>query len=186
MRMAEARRSDSRRNRARVLAAASEVFGRHGASASTEEVAALAGVGIATVFRHFPTKQALLEAVLQDKLDRMVGEAREIIAGGRPDGFFALFELFLARAREKRVVGDLLTHAGEGFRSSNEAGVAELWSSFSTLLRRGQEAGRVRPDVDLEDVQALLAGAHQALQSFGGDPVREQRLWDVLSDGLRR
>jgi len=180
-----AERADSQRNRLRVLAAAEEVFNEQGAAAITEEVARRAGVGIATVFRHFPTKQDLLEAVVLARLQRLVEAGRAILADGAPDGFFALFSLFMGEAAHKRVFGDVLTHAGESFKNANKAIVDELWASFASLIQRGQAAGLVRAGFDVADVRALLAGAHQALQVIGDDPDRQQRLFEVLRAGVR-
>jgi len=177
-------RADAVRNRARVLAAADAVFGEKGATASTEEVAARAGVGIATVFRHFPTKQGLLEAIVLARLERLLAVAESLVAEGG-DGFATLFALFVEEAVNKRVFGDVLTHAGEGFRTANTAIVDGLWAAFATLIARGQAAGQVRPGFDVDDVQILLAGAHQALQRAGDDPARRARLLAILLDGVR-
>src|SRR5690606_16641631 len=82
------RRADAVRNRARVLAAAEEVFDRLGGTASTAEIARVAGVGIGTVFRHFPTKQDLLAAIVKERLDRLWVEAEDLVAGDDPEAFF--------------------------------------------------------------------------------------------------
>jgi len=178
-------RADAVRNRARVLAAADAVFGEKGATASTEEVAARAGVGIATVFRHFPTKQDLLEAIVLARLERLLAVAETLVAEGGDDGFATLFARFVEEAVNKRVFGDVLTHAGEGFRTANTAIVDGLWAAFATLIARGQAAGQVRQGFDVDDVQILLAGAHQALQRAGDDPTRHARLLAILLDGVR-
>jgi AcrR family transcriptional regulator len=88
-------RADARANRARILDVAEEVFGQGGESASTEEVARLAGVGIATVFRHFPTKAALLEAVLARRFGRLREHAEELLGAGDPGQAFAGFFRYL-------------------------------------------------------------------------------------------
>src|ERR1051326_117868 len=90
-------RRDARTNRARILEVADEVFGRGGEAASTEEVARLAGVGIATVFRHFPTKAALLEAVLVARLERLRGEAEALAGAERPGPAFYDFFRYMVR-----------------------------------------------------------------------------------------
>ena len=180
-----AERADAQRNRLRILAAAEAVFGERGAAASTEEVAQQAGVGIATVFRHFPTKQRLLEAIVLVRLERLVDAAKHIVAEGRPDGFFTLFALFFEQASRKRDFGDVLTNADDGYRTANAALVEQLWSAYGTLIARGQAAGLIRPGFDAEDVRALLAGAHQSLQLIGDDPARRQRLLEILIDGVK-
>lgn len=178
-------RADSRRNRARLLEAANSVFGEKGAAASTEEVALRAGLGIGTLVRHFPTKQALLEAIVLARLERLVEAARTVLAESRPDGFFALFGLFLAEAQDKRALGEAVAAAGEAFRTAHSAILDELWAIYSTLILRGQAAGLIRPGFDADDVRALLAGAHQALLVVGDNPGRRQRLLDMLTDGVR-
>jgi AcrR family transcriptional regulator len=161
------------------------VFGQQGASASTEDVAALAGVGIATVFRHFPTKQALLEAIVLSRLEAMLVSAREIARRSDDTGFFDLFRAFVGEAGHKRVFGDVLTGASEDFRNANRVIVDELWAIFAQLTSRGQAAGKIRADIDIGDVRALLTGAHQAVHAIGDDPVRQQRLADMLLAGVR-
>ena len=94
-------RADARSNRARILDAAEEVFGRGGASASTEDVARLAGVGIGTVFRHFPAKAELLDAVLARRFDRM-RERAEALAGQRGPGPCAVRDVHRDRLRRAR------------------------------------------------------------------------------------
>ncbi len=178
-------RADARRNRQKVLDAAAIVFGQKGAAASTEEVAALASVGIATVFRHFPTKQALLEAIVLARIERLVAQSREIEASAGDDAFFTVFALFLEEAVNKRVFGDVVTGASDDFRAANRVVVEELWAVFARLIARGQQARLVRPDFDVADMRALLAGAHQALQVAGDDPARQRRLLEVLADGVR-
>jgi AcrR family transcriptional regulator len=168
-----------------VIDAALEIFGSKGAGASTEEVAARAGVGIATLFRHFPTKQALLEAVVLSRLERLVERGREIEANAGAGQFFTLFALFVEEASHKRVFGDVLTGASSEFRAANAAIVDEFWTIFGRLIARGQTGGLIRSDFDIGDLRALLAGAHQALQVAGDDPQRQQRLLAVLSDGVR-
>ena len=119
-------RADARTNRVRILEVADEVFGRGGESASTEEVARVAGVGIATVFRHFPTKAALLEAVLVWRFDGLRDQAAALLeAGGDGDGAAAA--------------------ASNGLRRA-----------VAALLHRAQRAGAVRDDVELPEVYALL------------------------------
>src|SRR5882762_3274914 len=94
-----AQRVDARANRGRILDVAEEVFGKGGESASTEEVALLAGVGIATVFRHFPTKAALLQAVLVRRFDRLREQAEALLDNTDPDiAFFDFFRHLVADA----------------------------------------------------------------------------------------
>lgn len=178
-----AERADARRNQQRVLDAAEAVFGEKGAAASTEEVAERAGVGIATVFRHFPTKQALLEAIVRARLERLVEAGDAIVAAGAPGGFFLLFALFFEQAGRKRDFGDVLSHASR--HAINAALIGQIGAAYVTLISRGQAAGLIRPGFDARDVSVLLAGAQQSLQVIGDDPERRQRLLDMLIAGIK-
>jgi AcrR family transcriptional regulator len=178
------RRADARDNRARVLAAAEEVFGRAGAAASTEDVARRAGVGIATVFRHFPTKVALLEAVWVAHVDRLVAYGdglRESADPGR--AFRDFFAHVVEDAATKLAIGDALLRAGsENSRDVDRASTA-LRRTVGTLLERAQRAGAVRDDVELPELYTLLVGASRAA-AVQPDPEVRARALAILFDGL--
>lgn len=178
------RRADARANRDRILDVAEEVFGKGGESASTEEVARLAGVGIGTVFRHFPTKAALLEAVLVRRLDRLRGQAEALL--GAPDpgqAFLGLFGHLVADATAKIAIADALLDAGGSHDDAARAS-EELRRAVGALLRRAQQAGAVRDDIELPEVYALLAGASRAAARGQLDPDAQARLLAVVFDGL--
>src|SRR5580698_3407832 len=106
-------RVDARANRSRILDVAEEVFGQDGESASTEQVARLAGVGIATVFRHFPTKAALLEAVLVRRFNRLREQAEALLSAADPgQAFFGFFSHLVADAAAKIAIAEALLEAG--------------------------------------------------------------------------
>jgi AcrR family transcriptional regulator len=178
-------RADAQRSRARVLRAADAVFNARGAGASTEEVARVAGVGVATVFRHFPTKQALLEAVVHTRLEALLAAGRALAATGGPDGFYTLFAHLIDGAVAKRAIGDVLLGGSEAFRDSSYALAADLWALFDELMASAKAAGQLRPDLDTDDLQAILAGVHQSLLQAAGDRARQARLADVVLRGLR-
>lgn len=177
-------RADARRNRARILAAAEAVFAEKGASASTEEVAARAGVAIGTIFRHFPTKQDLLGALLKDLMARLADEANALIADGDPA--VALYEFFtrvVEQAAAKKTVVELLAEAG--VEVTVDGPVEGLGRALGGLLERAQQAGSVREDVRLPEVMALLAATSQgALHAGWSDDVRRRAL-AVIFAGLR-
>jgi AcrR family transcriptional regulator len=165
-------RADARRNRARILDAAGEVFAERGAAASTEEVAARAGVAIGTVFRHFPTKQDLLGAILKDLLV-------DLTSAGDAD-LFAFFTRVVTAAAEKKVVVELL--AQEGMAVGAEGPVAALGDTVDGLLAAAKEAGAVRADVRLDEVLALLtATAQGALRGGWSADLRERVLARVFA-----
>ncbi len=169
-------RADARRNRARILAAAEQVFAERGAAASTEEVATAAGVAIGTVFRHFPTKQDLLGAILKDLLADLTLAA----AGG---DLFDFFTRVVTASAEKKFVVELL--AGHGV----EVGVAEPIRSLShavaDLLAKAKQDNAVRADVRLDEVLALLTAASQGALHGGWSADLRTRTLDVLFAGLR-
>ncbi|MBT2211677.1 MULTISPECIES: TetR/AcrR family transcriptional regulator [Actinomadura] len=177
-------RADARRNRARILAAAEEVFAERGASASTEEVAARAGVAIGTVFRHFPTKRDLLAAIMKELRGRLVGKADALAAEGDPaTAFFDYFGYLVeSSARIGTVVGLL---AEEGTAIEPGAQITALTGAFGSLLDAARRAGAVRGDVRLDEVMALVtATTHGALAGGWSDDLRRRTLARIL-DALR-
>lgn len=179
-------RADALRNRARVLEAAEVVFAASGTTASTEEVAREARVGIGTVFRHFPTKEALLEAVYVGRLQRLATEAETLAsAADAGEAFFAFFGHVVGHATTKNTFGDALTEAGIDVRETTAEVGHELKRALAALLARAQEAGAVRPDVGLPEVMTLLVGASRAAEHSGDDGVVRDRALAVVLDGLR-
>lgn len=179
-------RADALRNRAKVLDAAQAVFAAHGTGVSTEEVARAAGVGIGTVFRHFPTKEALLEAVYVAQLRALAAEAETLLSA--PDAgaaFFAFFTSVVRHAAAKNAFSAALAEAGVDVSETTEETGRELKRALGVLLGRAQEAGAVRGDIGLPVVLTLLVGATQAAERVGaGGRVRDRALTVVL-DGLR-
>jgi AcrR family transcriptional regulator len=170
-------RADARRNRERILAAAEEVFAARGAAASTEEVAAAAGVAIGTVFRHFPTKQDLLAAILK-------GLLVDLAAAAGTDDLFAFFTRVVTAAAEKKFVVELLD--GHGVTVEVAGPVQSLSDAVAVLLTRAQDAGEVRADVRLDEVVALLTAAGQGALHGGWSPDLRARTLEVIFAGLRR
>jgi AcrR family transcriptional regulator len=170
-------RADARRNRERILAAAEAVFAARGAAASTEEVAAEAGVAIGTVFRHFPTKQDLLGAILKDQLAELSEKAGQ-------DDLFAFFARVVTVAAEKKFVVELL--AGHGVEVGVAGPVQALSAVVGELLASAQDAGTVRAEVQLDEVLALLTAAGQGALHGGWSPDLRERTLEVIFAGLRR
>jgi AcrR family transcriptional regulator len=179
-----AQRVDARTNRGRILDVAEEVFGKGGRAASTEEVARLAGVGIATVFRHFPTKAALVEAVLVRRFDRLRERAEALL--DTPDAGTAFFDFFghlVADAATKIAIGEALADLtdatdGDAFQAS-----LGLRRAFGALLHRAQQAGAVRDDAELPEVYALLVATSRATTQHVDAEVRA-RMLTIVFDGL--
>lgn len=179
-------RADARRNRERLLTAADAVFDELGVGASTEEVARRAGVGIGTLFRHFPTKESLLRAVLVGRMRRLADEARELAGLEDPgDAFFAFFERVVDHAADKTALADALAAAGVDATEAVAEVRDDVTSAITGLLARAQRAGAVRADIGVPEVFALLVGASRAVEHAGDDRGLAARSLAVITDGLR-
>jgi AcrR family transcriptional regulator len=179
-------RADARNNRDRILAVAEEVFGTGGESASTEEVARRAGVGIATVFRHFPTKAALLQAVLVQRFDRLRERAETLLGAADPGAaFFGLFAELVADATTKIAIAEALLEAGGDGDGDAARASTRLRQVVGTLLGRAQRAGAVRADAELPEVYALLVGTSRAAALAHLDAEVTERMLAIVFDGLR-
>ena len=178
-------RADARRNRARILAAAGQVFAERGASASTEEVARRAGVAVGTVFRHFPTKDDLLRAIMKDLLQRLSDEASSLAADGDPaTALFTFFTRLVGQAAAKRTVIDLLAATGTAIDITEP--VAGLQREVAELLALAKRAGTVRDDVQIAEVTALLISTCQGALQARWDSDLQGRVLAVIFDGLGR
>src|SRR5262245_28652216 len=179
-------RADAQRNRARILAAASEVFAERGTDASADEIAARAGVGHATVFRHFPTKDDLIVAILEARVADLTRIAEEAAAG--PDAWAGLrrvVEFCAERYTEDRCIVEAASMdpvaAAERLREAK----ARFHEPVEALFRRAQAEGQLRGDLEPEDLWILLTAALRAVpaESAGGDLWR--RYLGVILDGMR-
>lgn len=178
-------RADARRNRTRILEAADEVFATLGAGAPIDEIARRAGLGIGTLYRHFPTKETLWEAVAEGRFERIIADIRSRAAAPDPGGaFFEVLERVVEEGCAKRDLGDALLGAGIDMTARHREAIEALRSAVEVLLRRAQEAGAVRRDVGVEELFALVGGTCSAGdRGFGeADP---RRLAAVVCDGLR-
>lgn len=179
-------RADARRNRARLLEAAEAVFTAEGVSAQVEAIAKRAGVGVGTVYRHFPTKEALFEAILVSRVERLAGEADSLSsASDAGAAFFGLFTRIVEEAAAKRAFAAALASAGVDVKAATSAAGQELRRAFGTLLIRAQRAGAVRDDVDFDQVMAVLIGACLAAEQANLDRGLQARALAVILDGLR-
>jgi AcrR family transcriptional regulator len=175
-------RADAARNRARVLEVAYETFAAEGLAVPIDEIARRAGVGAGTVYRHFPTKEALFEAVTVARVRELVALAR---AGGAAADPGAALDALLGRIAEeavaKRDLPDALGGVGEAAVSVART---ELHGALDTLLDRARAAGAVREGIGAAELMVLLKGLLQAVQE-SGDPALPARLLAVVRDGLR-
>ncbi len=173
-------RADARRNRELVLQAARELIAAKGLGASIDEIACRAGVGVGTVYRAFPTKEALYEAIVVSHLEQMRDSAAALSEAGEPgDAFFDFLLRVAEAAREKRDLIDALGCAGIDLKERAAGVFAELRAGAEVLLERAKGAGAVRTDVTVDDLWGLV-GATCAAE---GD--RGPRLLRFVCDGLR-
>lgn len=184
-------RADAQRNRDRLLAAAVRAFtpeaadGEPRAEVTLDAIAKDAGVGIGTLYRHFPTREALVDAAYRKELTRLCDAAPELLRTAPPDlATRTWMGLFVDYMATKRGMSDALravvASGGNPFAHSRDL----LLRAVSTLLAAGAGAGKLRADVDANDVLTGLSGVSMAT---GRPEQREQagRLLDLLMDGLR-
>lgn len=177
-------RADAARNRARVLETAYETFAAEGLSVPIDEIARRAGVGAGTVYRHFPAKEDLFRAVVENRLRRIIAEGRALLDDPGPGEalFTFLRSMVLEWGATDRGLVEALAGLGIEIESFAPDAEGEFLSLLSELLAAAQRAGTVRPDVDVPEVKALMVGC-QAMQGY--DDARAQRVTDVVVDGLR-
>jgi AcrR family transcriptional regulator len=170
-------RADARRNREQVVRAAREAFAEAGYDVPLDEIAARAGVGAGTVYRHFPSKEALFEAVTRVRVEDLVADAQQRAAAAEPGPAFFGFLLRLAdEAAAKRDLPQAIAVPGTV--------QDEMRSSLGLLLRNAQNAGAVRPGVTATDLVVLLKGMLVSLQQ-DPDPGLRDRIVAIITDGLR-
>jgi AcrR family transcriptional regulator len=179
-------RADARRNRERILQSARAAFAESGAEAQIDDVARHAGVGVGTVYRHFPTKQALLTELVRQTFRLFTGWARAAReAGGEP---FALIEGLLHRIAET-AAGDvgaqyaLTSSAAQAARSEAQAEQDELIAVIAELIERARRAGTIRPGIEATDIAMLICGVVSAMGPRPGFDWR--RHLDLVIDTLR-
>jgi len=179
-------RADARRNRARVLAAAEEVFSEEGAKAQVDEIARRAGVGVGTVCRHFPTKQALLDAVLEAMYASLLAQAEAALtepdAGTAFDAFFHQLAEFQARHRALAESMASTMDLSESAQAMKHA----LRRALTQLTKNAQAVGAIRDDIGAADVTTLFSGiAHTTALAGDLQPVLRKRYVEIILDGLR-
>ncbi|GGO00153.1 TetR/AcrR family transcriptional regulator [Microbispora bryophytorum] len=180
-------RADARRNRERVLRTAQQSFATEGLGVSLDEIARRAGVGPGTVHRHFPTKEALYLAVATDQLRQLVADAQALAATSDPAALFTLLSAMMASGAENVAVKSALVAAEFDLRTAAPDVAADLTRHVADLLDRAHAAGAVRPDLTVDEVMALVAGAFAAIRHAGAETSRERsaHIAQLILDGLR-
>jgi AcrR family transcriptional regulator len=175
-------RADARQNRARLIAAATEAFAEKGADAPLEDVARRAGVGIGTLYRHFPTRLDLQAAVFRSQVNAVCGQGDALLAAASPqDAFAAWIRALAAYLVTKRGLSRALIEA-VGVESEL---ITSCWVAMrettERLLVGGQQAGVIRPDVTATDVMRLIHGVAVSTEK---EPDRADLLLSITLDGL--
>ncbi len=172
-------RADAARNRERVLEAALDAFAEKGLSVPIDEIARRAGVGAGTVYRHFPAKEDLVEAVVADQMQRIIDGGRVLLeADKQGEALFAFLRAAVEWSATNRGLVDALAGSGHEVKEAEQL----FKDLLGELLRAAQDAGTARKDVGVADVKALMVGL-QAMQSYNDDTA--ERLTEVVLDGLR-
>lgn len=183
---ARARRADATRNRDTLLAAATRAFASSpGVEPSMRAIAREAGVGIATLYRHFPTRESLVDAVYRDQVQRLTAGARALLDRFPPaEAMRRWMDLFADWVATKNGMLDTLVAMIDSGEIAHDRTRGELVAAVTTILDAGGAAGDLRADVSADDVAASLVGI---LTVAGGADHHAQagRLLDLLMDGLR-
>ncbi|MBT2212481.1 MULTISPECIES: TetR/AcrR family transcriptional regulator [Actinomadura] len=175
-------RADVRRNRENLLAAAREIFTSHGAESSLESVAERAGVGIGTLYRHFPTRQDLLESLLADGYDQLGLRAHELLDDPDPGAAFVTWlEAFIAQVTPFRGMAASVVVTMRDERSELFHSCHAMRTAGATLFARALEAGAVPPGTAFLDVLRLAGGIAMATE---GEPEMSRRLLDLAVHGV--
>jgi AcrR family transcriptional regulator len=182
-------RADARRNRESILAAAREVFARYGADAQMDEIARRAGVGVGTLYRHFPTKDELVAELIRIKLGDYAARARAKFENDpRPWESFADLmreqaELASCDASQQRMIFAMTAEAMAKAQST----VDELIEATQALIDRAKEAGEVREDLTVDDIRTLncALGSIMAADALGVMPYDWRRHLEFVLAGMR-
>jgi len=178
-------RADARRNRERVLVAAQVVFGEHGREAQMDDVARRAGVGVGTVYRHFPTKEALIEALAVDRFERILAVGKAALERTDPweafvEALWSGAELTAADRSFTEIVGEI-----QGPMPLPATLQQDMNDTFGELVRRAQATGMLRADLLIDDIPMLMCGIGLGARKTHSCPDAWRRHISIVIDGLR-
>jgi AcrR family transcriptional regulator len=179
-------RADAVKNRRRILEAAEEVFAAQGVSVPIDAVADKAGVGVGTVYRHFPTKEALFQAIVLMRMDELIAAARAAADATEPgEALFEYLQRFADTAAMKHDLFDALASAGIDLKIRCAESVEELEAGVGHLVERAVASGDIRDDISAKEVMGLVMGICMATDRSGLASGSRQQLVSVVCDGLR-
>jgi AcrR family transcriptional regulator len=180
--IARPKRADARRNYEKVLTAAREAFAEGGESTALEEIARRAGVGIGTLYRHFPSRQALLEALYVNEVEEVCRSAGELETGDPWDALNSWFERLMGYLATKQALAAELLNYMDRDAALFQVCRTSIYDAGAPLLKRAQEAGVVRQDVDFPEVMQMMMGIAKIPVS---DPTQTAHILRIALDGLR-
>ena len=178
-------RADAQRNRERILEVAKQAFTRSGADTSLDDIAKQAGVGPGTLYRHFPTRDALLEAVYRSEVEKLAAAERKFAAAMPPmEALRAWMLLFVEYIETKQIIAPALNTIVGGPSKVYEASRAQVTGAIDALVKRAIDSGDIRADLDPFDLLRALIGVSNV--ASGPDwPQSARRLVDILISGSR-
>jgi AcrR family transcriptional regulator len=178
-------RADARRNREKVLEAARAVFADQGVDAQMDDVARRADVGVGTVYRHFPTKDALLGALAEELFAKLAAHAREMLELDDPWEAFRRTMWFSAeKTTGDRAFAEILAASRETLPIECP-GKKELTGTVDQIMKRAIERGQMRPDVVIDDIPVLMCGIGSASAMPHSKPEAWRRHLGIVLDGMR-
>ncbi len=178
-------RADAARNRDRILRVAREQLAAGDDSLQFNALARLAGVGVGTIYRHFPNRHALVEALSVERFQELVGQARAAVAAEDAlAGLHSLLRFALDRALDDPGFAAVLESADDAEAQTSQM-KSEIDRSITELLDRARLAGVLRSGLEADDVRRLLCGVEHAVRSGDSDPRRRELYLGVLLEGLR-
>jgi AcrR family transcriptional regulator len=178
-------RADAQRNRERILEVAKEAFTRSGASTSLDDIAKQTGIGPGTLYRHFPTRDKLLEAVYRTEVEKLAAAERKFAETMPPiEALRAWMLLFVDYIATKQIIAPALNTLVGGPSKAFEASYAQIWEAIRELVKRAIKSGDIRKDLDPIDLlRALIGVANVATSPDWQQSAR--RLVDILITGSR-
>jgi AcrR family transcriptional regulator len=176
------KRADARRNYEKLLAAARDAFAEQGTDATLEDIAARAGVGIGTLYRHFPTRPDLLEAVYLDEVRGICDSADKYVDLSPWEALSGWLREFVSFAATKRALAEEMFTYIDRDAAVFKSCATVIYGAGEPLLKRAQEAGVVRADTDISDVTKMISGIAAIRAS---DPEQIDRIVSIALDGLR-
>ena len=179
-------RIDAQRNRERILEVAKEEFSREGADARLDEIAKRAGVGAGTLYRHFPTRDALIEAVYRSEVEKLVAAQQKFAATMQPmEALRAWMLLLVDYIAAKHIIAPALNAVVGGASKLYQGSRSQIQGTMETLVQRAKNSGDIRRDVDAFDLLRAMIG----VSLVGSGPDWQQsakRLVGILIEGSRR